>query len=219
MPLKAKWAFHIEFSSPDEEDAWAARMAGGDLEGAEILARKELEDALGAEGHPAPESLPLFDSLGATLLLAGKGEEAGRVFREALVASARALGGGDPATLVRASNAACCRLAWEGFDGAVDFFAAIRAMKRDSLGTDHHSTIAACSNEAVALAETGRLEESAALFGKVGEAFELLRGPGHEYSAMARYNLGLVRALMEAERPGAGGAIRRGGGGPPTGSG
>ncbi|MFE1546350.1 tetratricopeptide repeat protein [Streptomyces sp. NPDC058718] len=157
---------------------------------------------LGAPGHDESiAALAARNTLARTQQMAGRHDEAVRLYEENLDASVRALGEDHHLTLVTRSNLTAVRAASEDPREAVRLFGGILGDMERVLGDEHPDTLLVRGNLAGAYREAGELDRSVALFDEVLPVMERVLGENHGTTRAARVALALAyRAAGDSDR-------------------
>ncbi|MEU9795291.1 serine/threonine-protein kinase [Streptomyces sparsogenes] len=147
-----------------------------------------------APGPPPPPqgllaTLAVRHTIGASLALQGRWEEAGRTHREVAAERERLLGPDHPDTLASRYEAACA-LGQSGRHGdALGEYGRVAAGRERIFGPDHPDTLAARQETALALSRLGRHTEAHRVYAAVLAARERTMGADHPDTLRCRHNL------------------------------
>jgi tetratricopeptide (TPR) repeat protein len=158
--------------------------------GTAVLA--DCEQILGA-GHP--HTLAVRNNLGYAHAVAGRLDEAIRLYQQTLTARTQILGTDHPLTLTVRSNLADAYRSAGRLDDAIDLHQQTLADRTRILGTDHPRTLTSRSNLGHAYAVAGRLHEAIRLYQQTLADRTRVLGPDHPDTLITGNNLGYAYGL------------------------
>lgn len=188
---------HLDAVQADSNLAMSLQKSG-DLQGAELILRRVVDELRHAVGDEHPRTLIARDNLGLVLIGRRKWEEAEGLLAGNLDRFRRSLGESHPDTLH------CCSLYGEVLLQTNKVLEAEQLLTtalnnaRQRLGSDDTLALTLENNLAGVLNRQGRTDEAAALFSRVRERLAATLGPDHPTTLGTEHN---VKAIARPSSP------------------